>query len=986
MSNQDLTDKPLPLSQILEEEYIRLHGELPSDYKKLRDKTINIHGIEEEPQRSQEINRILVPEIYKLIHALPAGEAPAALCLSGGGIRSATFALGIIQGLASSGLLDKFDYLSTVSGGGYIGSWLIAWIFNRWQSPGEKTHDRVDSLKEVQELLAKPTKDPLKPEPQEICHLRAYSHYLNPRVGFLSADTWTLAGTYLRNLLINWTVLIPLLAAVLMIPRLCAAVIRIAPTWLFWLEVVALVLGLLSGALAILYMGVNRPTTKPPPFWESRRDQGSFLRWCLLPLIVSGVCLTTYWAWAHQLQAVPVCLLGCKPWFIFTIFGFSFHIPGLLGYSWFVFMIFGCFFHILGWLGYSLWLGKRIRWEFWVVAGSGVLGGWLAWLGVKIILPESIPGMYVCLALPLFLSAFLVAATLFVGLVSRFTDDEDREFYARAGSWMLIMIVCWSGISSLVIFGPLALLKSPWLLGFFGGTSGLISTIFGWSAKTAASKEKPQTSTWQTFLVNKGMVLAASAFILILIASLSLGTSWLLNYLLDHKFIEALSPPSGLPNSWYYLKLDFPPSWKALHLQTINSTPLGQGILICLGSALLGLLISRAMNINKFSLHAMYRNRLIRAFLGASHAERKPNPFTGFDPTDNIEMYKLLPQKHSWAGTQGNKLLPIVNITLNLVKGQDLAWQQRKAESFTASPLHCGSHSLGYRKSTEYGKFTREYGKYTNWLHAKFGGKSSQNGGDKDPAITLGTAMTISGAAVSPNMGYHSSPVISFLLTWFNLRLGAWLGNPGEKGKETYLLSQPRSAIRSMLAEAFGLTDENSPFVYLSDGGHFENLGLYEMVLRRCRFIIVSDASCDPRYAFEDLGNAIHKIRVDLGVPIEFKDGIHIYPWSDKEQQNPRKNCAIGIIQYSAMDRSGQDGVLIYLKPVICGDEPVDVLNYSKSNDKFPNESTGDQFFNETQFESYRMLGLHTIEAISKGRASTFEAFAKQVRDYLKKR
>jgi len=925
MSNQDLTDKPLPLHQILEEEYIRLHGKLLD-----QDPLKKIYKEYQDLKSQNKDDGILVAKIYELIHALPPDEAPSALCLSGGGIRSATFALGIIQGLARSGLLDKLDYLSTVSGGGYIGSWLTAWIYHRWKSPGKKTHNRVESLKEVKEALAKPTKDPLEPESQEICHLRAYSHYLNPRAGFLSADTWTLVGTYLRNLLINWTVLIPLLAAVLMIPRLCeaVAVIEISSMWLYWLKVVALVLGLLSGALSILYMGVNRPSsTKPGRFWKNRRDQGGFLRWCLLPLIVSGVCLTTYWAWVSQLHAVSD----------FSPLGFK-NLPSVI-----IFIIFGSFFHILGFLGYSSWLGKRNIWEFLVVAGSGALGGGLAWLAVKIILPEFIPGIYVCLALPLFLSAFLLAATLFVGLVSRITDDEDREFWARAGSWMLIVIVFWSGISSLVIFGPLALLKSPLILGFFGGTSGLISTILGWSAKTAASKEKPQTNTWQTFLVNKGMGLAGFVFILILIASLSLGTTWLLD------------------------------------LKIINSKPLWHGIVICLLFALIfGLIMSLAMNINKFSLHAMYRNRLIRAFLGASHAERNPNPFTGFDPKDNIEMWKLLPHDKV---TQGNKLLPIVNITLNLVHGHKLAWQQRKAESFTASPLHCGSHGLGYR-------YAREYGKYTTRVHAKADGESKHNGGHKDYAITLGTAITISGAAVSPNMGYHSSPVISFLLTFFNLRLGAWLGNPGPAGNKTYPLSQPTLTIGSILAEAFGLTDETRPYVYLSDGGHFENLGLYEMVLRRCRFIIVSDASCDPKYAFEDLGNAIHKIRVDLGIPIEFEDGIHIHSWSDKEQLNKRKNCAIGRIRYSAIDSTGTspdkgDGVLIYIKPVICGDEPVDVLNYSKTCDKFPHETTGDQFFNETQFESYRMLGLHTIAAISHYRASTFEDFEEHVRDYL---
>jgi hypothetical protein len=949
MPNQDSRDEPLRLHQILEEEYARLHEVLPHGYQEFKHRIIALYQDEEEPERTQRINGRLVPEIYKLIHALPQNQARSALCLSGGGVRSATFALGIIQGLARSGLLHRFDYLSTVSGGGYIGSWLTAWIYRHWKSQGETLEDRYTKLKEVEAELGKPTKDPIEPEPKEIAQLRAYSHFLNPRAGFVSADTWTLVGTYLRNLLINWTVLIPLLAGVLMIPRLCEAFLTISPDWLYWWKRVTLIFGLVLGALAICYMGVNRPTSLTPG--EKSRGQGSFLGWCLVPLIFSGVCLTTFWAWFSQLKVEPDI----------SLFEFI-TLPG-----WLVFMIFGLLFHFLGWLGYSWRLWKSNFKELGVVAASGLLGGWLAWLAVLSILPESIPGIYVCLALPLFLLAYLVAATLFVGLVSRFTDDEDREWWARAGSWMLIVIVFWSGISSLVIFGPLALLKTPRILASVGGISGLISTILGWSAKTQASKEKPQTSTWQTFLVNKGLGLTAFVFLLVLVAALSLGTSWLLKCLSD----------KGIP---FAKTLPWSRCWYCLHLGIIASTPWWLALLIIVALWTIGPGISRAMNINKFSLHAMYRSRLIRAYLGASREKRNPNLFTGFDPKDNIEMGELLPENNSAAVTQENKLLHLVNITLNLVHDHELAWQQRKAESFTASPLHCGNYHLGYR-------YSRDYGKYTGKIRTAGSEKSTQNSDQNDKSITLGTAVTISGAAVSPNMGYHSSPVISFLLTLFNIRLGAWLGNPADN--ETYRFSQPKSGLRTMLAEAFGLTDDKSRYVYLSDGGHFENLGLYEMVLRRCRFIIVSDATCDPQYVFDDLGNAIHKIRVDLGIPIEFEDEIHIYPRSDKEHRDKRKNCAIGRIRYSTIDRTAtpdKDGILIYLKPAICGDEPVDVLSYCKVNDKFPHESTGDQFFNETQFESYRMLGFHTIKGITNNEELTgFKAFEELVRDYLKK-
>src|SRR5262249_14409139 len=156
--------------------------------------------------------------------------------------------------------------------------------------------------------------------------------------------------------------------------------------------------------------------------------------------------------------------------------------------------------------------------------------------------------------------------------------------------------------------------------------------------------------------------------------------------------------------------------------------------------------------------------------------------------------------------------------------------QERKAHSFTVSPLHAGSAAAGERQ----GAYRRTRGASES-PHAHYGGPEG---------ISLGTAMTISGAAASPHIGYHSSPMVTLLLTVFNARLGWWLGNPGRQGDDTFYLSGPRFAVRPVLSEAFGLTDRTSPYVYLSDGGHFDNLGLYEMVLRRCHLIVVSDGSC----------------------------------------------------------------------------------------------------------------------------------------------
>ena len=341
------------------------------------------------------------------------------------------------------------------------------------------------------------------------------------------------------------------------------------------------------------------------------------------------------------------------------------------------------------------------------------------------------------------------------------------------------------------------------------------------------------------------------------------------------------------------------------------------------------------VNINRFSIHALYRNRLIRAYLGASNPRRAPNPFTGFDDADNSLMTSLwTPAKSSW------QPFHVVNIALNVVNSKRLAWQERKAVPFTASPLHCGSaaDNLGFRPSRTYA------------------------GG-----LTLGTALAISGAAASPNMGYHSSPLVTLLLALFNVRLGWWLGNPGQPGNASYDRDGPSIAIRPFVAEMFGQTTDDRRYVYLSDGGHFENLGLYEMVRRRCRCIVVSDAGCDPNYGFEDRGNAVRKIAIDLGIYINFGTLHELKKRSKDNSGITGAYYAIGEIDYKSApegDPSTENGYILYIKPGYHGTETADIVAYATANAAFPHETTADQFFSESQFESYRVLGYEIMDGV----------------------
>jgi hypothetical protein len=163
------------------------------------------------------------------------------------------------------------------------------------------------------------------------------------------------------------------------------------------------------------------------------------------------------------------------------------------------------------------------------------------------------------------------------------------------------------------------------------------------------------------------------------------------------------------------------------------------------------------------------------------------------------------------------------------------------------------------------------------------------------------------------------------------------------------------------------------------------------MVRRRCRNILVCDAGADPTYGFHDLGNAIRKIRIDLGIPIVFTDRVYILPKQPSGQaaSHQARYCAVAEIRYGEVDATGTTGTLIYIKPSITElpppPTPFDVSNYARFSRDFPHESTADQWFDETQFESYRALGEDAVTAIALAKpcASLDELVRRVKQDYL---
>src|SRR5262245_53148696 len=626
MSKEASSANPsVPLHRVLETEFVALHGKLPSDYPSLTEPNARLEAI------------------WAAVHELP--QKRAALCISGGGIRSATFGLGILQGLARCGLLEKFHYLSTVSGGGYIGSWLSAWI------------NRAGLTSVIAQLAHQSEQTRPNPEANEIQNLRSYSNYLSPRLGMFSADSWTLVGTYLRNLLLNWLVIIPLLAAFLALPWMFSSIVMMDPPLrsdaIFWLGVVLVVIG-------VAYMGLNLPCGR-----NLRWDQKRFLRFCLLPLFLASVLMTIYWAWFNYYGRSLIA---------WPLFGFG------QPRTWVPFLYLGIALHIVSWLTSLLPAHGFRTLEFFAVVISGAIGGVVLWLGAQKLFPHPVRQMelYICVAVPGFMALFFLAIMAFAGIASRWTDDSDREWWGRAAGWLLSVALGWLLISGVVVFGPLSL-KWTWSFITTGGVAALFTIVGGRSAMVAATQKEKATASPLGLILSKASTIAAMVFaavllILITQASTSLMKKLIQAYNINLSYQATLESKSGL--------LGRPEEY----LNVIFYTPWWLVIPFAALLFLAGVVMARLINANKFSLHGMYRERIIRAYLGASNSHRKENPFTGFDEKDNIKMRDL------WLQEKFNgKLMPVVNITLNLVSGEKLGWQERKAQSFTVSPLHCGS-------------------------------------------------------------------------------------------------------------------------------------------------------------------------------------------------------------------------------------------------------------------------------------------------------
>ncbi len=883
------------------------------------------------------------------------------LALSGGGIRSATFNLGVLQGLAKYRLLPQIDYLSTVSGGGYIGAWFIS-LLKKNRSPNP-----VEAIQKT--LSPAHGRHPEAEDQEPIQFLRQYSDYLTPRFAFYSADVWTAVATWSRNFLLNLLLLISTIGALLLVPRLLG--LLFAFKWRFSgvLDAFASVLFFLV-ATAMLCLNLRQPGG------SRRSTQINVQCRIVVPLFLGVVFLSRWLRFSPEFFHGPSFWSSIwLPWLFFAVvFSLIAHssrmfecflsehpnlFPKLSEFErWWITRAFGGLLLVLAFLVPSF-VTALMLWGF-----AGWVKDWTDWTD-----PQR-PWALIAWGPPALALLLSLGVAVLVGIFGLDVDAQRREWLSRLRAWTTIYSAAWIIVFGGAIYGPLLVLQllnwAPWTakgLSFGWIVTTVAGVLSGRSALTGDKTSANSRSRAADLIARVAPFVFMAGFILLLASAIN----WVLtlefvpqtlqqttaqrfnvhvtqappnlNIDIHNGKAESSHPELLQRQNDYFRLLSCPINHFAGCPQNEYFTSTPRNLFLTLIAV--ALLLGFRLDINVFSLHEFYKNRLVRCYLGAVRfRDRKPDPFTGFDGNDD---YKLsdFQCRHKYYGPY-----PIINTTMNVSTGEKLAWQERKSAPFIFTPLYSGFNSEKGNERMRLGEEEAAGFAYRHTDHYCY-----------PRGVHLGTAIAVSGAAASPNQGYHTSTAVAFLMTVFDVRLGWWVGNPNHD--KTYTRSSPAFNLAILSSELFGLSSSSAPYVNLSDGGHFDNMGLYELVRRQCRYIIVSDAEQDGDLAFGSFTQAIRNCRTDFGVEIKIAlDRIR------RKDKLSSAHCVVGTIEYPYPEGSPmpKPGYLLYLKSSLTGDEAADVTGYQTAHPEFPHQSTGNQWFTESQFEAYRKLGQHVVE------------------------
>lgn len=886
-------------------------------------------------QPAKELHRY--PTELKERECRAVGREPRiGVALSGGGVRSATFALGLFQGLARQKLLRHVDIISTVSGGGYFGG-----FFGHLIQRSDKDTPAAAATQDAGSPDASKDKDReiadrvlSDPDAHAVRFLRRNGRYLSPNG---AGDLFGAVAIALRN-------------------------------WVSVLIVIGTLALLVFSVLALLRFNAERQLV--------------------------GTCISFTWPWPWL-----------SPWFVIAGLG----VPVLaVPPAWAYWLV-----------GDNPPYGGPVRWVarwFAPVAGSvlavvefrsQLLG--LTW-------PEcSGWGAATWVALCFYAASVLTVGRYFLGFVAgQFskagqTQQNRRRHFSRGLTRGLTVI----GVLTIIaVFDTAGLafvhFKTTGAAAFLGGAG--IAGAFRSQLLSLASRfranERPPLPT------NVLIYLAAALVLIVFFGSIASIPHFVA--------FGSAELPRRIPT--------MPPPDMLVRLELLT------GVV-----ALLALLASRLWPfVNRSSLHAIYEARLRRAYLGASNPERTDEGLEPH-PEDGLSWAAYRPAAHGGP-------LHLINVTINETVDGRTQDQQRDrkgvgmaigSEGVSVGVAH---HALwveqpkpmmGTTANEDLTDIGMELWHLVQRSPAKkVGGKDERPPFKVFPSLSrpelldVGQWIAISGGAVSTGLGSRTNVGLSLLTGFFNVRLGYWWRSGvrvarREAASAQTLTQRVLALLRGTLPVQFALVDEwfaRFPGTartdwYLTDGGHFENLGVYELIRREMPLIIVSDAEQDANYEFAGLANVIQKARTDFGAEITFLTDDELQKLSgadaspvgipgcvrsleslrrgrrsreavkDPKTQEDRlvndgaaqglslAHAAIARITYPQKNEAGQPlpakpGWLIYVKPTLDGDEPVDVQQYHVEHPEFPHESTGDQFFDEAQWESYRRLGEHIAEEV----------------------
>ncbi len=914
-----------------------------------------------------------------------ASPVIAGLALSGGGIRSATFCLGFMQALAKRGLLERFDFLSTVSGGGYIGSFVGAWINN------------VRDGRTVQNELPNSASKPVR-------FLRNNGRYLAPNG---AGDALAAMASHLRSWFTVWLVL----GLVGFGSLLLAEAAKIGVNFKDWRDSLTTVPAAKREAGPGATVG--REGDGPRTLADGAASGG----------VTAGKKCDEEKK-EESVWTTAMSYIRCSPLFKVAAWLLLLALPAMVAY-WYAGRSVGLIF---------IWI---------LLAGIGGGLGWACFSGL-------VEGWSVARTFALWWTYGLTVLLAGYASASSRHPEVPRN---RLNDGLATVLELALAVAALAVVDTIGLSLTT-----NGVWSAAILPVLAAAAQSLlprlAAGSKKETPGWGTVLA-----LPAGALIVALIAFGVLSS-------LAHRcagLIAGKVPPAvagpilavtlgafaaitifhfhpqrwAVPRQWTrmvaVLAVAGGAAWAVWSLSTWGGEPGTQALAVVTMAAVFltfGAWVGFSFGfVNLSSHHRLYSARLTRAYLGASNPLRTGNPTTGASevplgrdrrdvtsamPGDQIPMASYRP--HDFGGP-----LHLINVTVNeTIDGiSQIEQKDRKGFSLAVGPLGLSVRTMDHAlfEANPKAANLKERGGQA-WLRPARAEGFHTLAAEDGRAVSvempaLGSWVGISGAAFTTGLGAGTSWAKSFLLGFFNVRLGYWwdsgLAPEARAGRAARGGATAGDVGSTLFPSQAGLFDEwmarfrgaARQHWYLSDGGHFENCAVYELMRRRLPLIVCCDCGADPDYEFEDVGNLVRKARIDFGAEIAFWDAAKLNEELGEkwEEKNPGlanavgplaeleavkegtgkgyspKNVALAWITYPK-DQAGDPeqpavrSLLVLVKPTLSKDTPEDLQNYDSTESGFPQQSTLDQFFDEAQWESYRKLGSFIGEKLFAGEAA----------------